>query len=43
MKGAHALEPPKEPRLDAGNKHHDHCVCPPSEVARDGKLMRETL
>lgn len=23
--------PPKEPRLDAGNKHHDHCVCPDSD------------
>jgi hypothetical protein len=19
---------PKDPRLDAGNKHHDHCACP---------------
>jgi hypothetical protein len=26
-----SVQPRKEPRLDAGNKHHDHCVCPISE------------
>jgi hypothetical protein len=30
-----AVPPSKEPTLDAGRRHHDHCVCPVSEGARD--------